>query len=268
MLPHTRTSIRVRLLAGLLSAIACSACLGFQTDAWAQEKTPARTPAKEAAAAAGQEQERAQSIEELREQEAVNREMIRVRQRVTQEMLGRLGEGRKSQFQQILGDLGAFLIFSTILGSLLWIFRVVLDARRWNKIARVQYEVHTKLLEKFASSGEILGYMNTEAGKRFLESAPFEIEGRRSTPFPYGRILWSVQVGVILALVGVGLIYLRAAVPEAAQPLLVFGTLALTLGIGFALSAGVSYLLSRSFGLLQDAPRSSSTPGNLTATRP
>ncbi len=122
-------------------------------------------------------------------------------------------------------------------------------------MAKVQAEVHTKLMEKFASSQELQAYMQTEAGKRFLESAPIPVEPDQKTSFsaPLGRILWSVQVGLIVALGGVGLLSVRAHVPDAVQELTVFGTLGLTLGLGFLLSAAVSYGLSRHLGLLERA---------------
>jgi hypothetical protein len=43
---------------------------------------------------------------------------------------------------------------------------------------------------------------------------------------------------------------LRARVPGAEEGFLVSGTLVLSLGVGFGLSAALSYFLSKSFGLL------------------
>ncbi len=122
-----------------------------------------------------------------------------------------------------------FAVFLTILLSILWVLRVLLENRRWNKVAAVQAETHRKLLEKFASSQELLAYMDSEAGRRFLESTPIQVEHAPS-PFPYDRILWSVQMGVILALVGAGLLFLQDRVPDGAVAFLVFGTLTLALG--------------------------------------
>ncbi len=142
------------------------------------------------------------------------------------------------------------VLMLTIPGMLVSIFWIVFSNIRRQKIARVQAEFHVKLLEKFGSSHELLAYIETEAGRRFLESAT--IEQIRSNPF--GRILSSVQAGLILLLLGIALIFLTRPVPDAAQPLVVFGTLAVTLGIAFLLSAGASYRLSKSFGLLESAP--------------
>ncbi len=255
------------LLPGLLFA---TVLLGGLTLASAPETRYSRAPASSDKARVDQEERsKAESATDQEEQNRVdremNREMMRMREAVVREALARMRAGGTFPTRQIIGDIGAFLIFLTIVGSLLWILRVILDNRRWNKIAKVQTEMHAKLLEKFASSQELLAYMESGAGKRFLESVPLTLESRpRSTPFPFGRILWSVQVGVILALIGAGLLFLRDRVPEAMQPLLVFGTLISTLGAGFILSAGVSYALAKSFGLLEGASpsirESTSTP--------
>ena len=154
---------------------------------------------------------------------------------------------------RFMGDAGPFLAFVIILSALLWVFKVILDNRRWGKVAKVQAEVHSKLLEKFSNSQELLTYIGTEPGKRFLESQPFQLEaeGARPTPYPLGRMLFSMQLGVVLLLVGLGLLFLRSHVTEGAQGCLVLGTLASTVGIGFLLSTAASYGLSQHLGLLE-----------------
>jgi hypothetical protein len=134
----------------------------------------------------------------------------------------------------------------TVPGLVSWIAWVVFSSIRRYKIAKYQAEVHNKLLEKFGRSEELLAYLESDAGKRFLESA--SMEQARANPF--ARILGAVQAGLILTLAGVALLFLRSRVPEAAEGFLIFGTLAVAIGVGFVLSAGASYALSKSFGLL------------------
>jgi hypothetical protein len=156
---------------------------------------------------------------------------------------------------RLMGDAGPFLAFVLILSALLWVFKVILDNRRWGKVAKVQAEVHSKLLEKFSNSQELLTYIGTEPGKRFLESQPFQLEaeGSRPTPYPFGRILFSIQLGMVVLLVGLGLLFLKGHIidTEGARACLIMGTLASTVGIGFLLSAAASYGLSQHFGLLE-----------------
>ncbi len=69
---------------------------------------------------------------------------------------------------------------------------------------------------------------------------------------PVSRILWSVQAGVVLAVAGLGLLFVSGRViPEVAEALWVFGVLALALGLGFVFSAFVAYFISRRMGLFE-----------------
>jgi uncharacterized integral membrane protein len=188
--------------------------------------------------------------------EDLNRQFGRIRQDVTREALNRIQHGNSYARERMMSELIPFLVFVIILGAILWLVRVILDNRRWNKIAAIQTDAHNKLLERLASNQELLAYMESEAGRRFLESTPFEIDRSHSASLPYGRILWSAQIGVVIIMVGVAMLWLQNQIEDAAQALLVFGTLSLALGVGCLLSAGFSYMLSRSLGLLSSTPKS------------
>lgn len=150
-------------------------------------------------------------------------------------------------------DYLAFLVFVFLLIGGIWLFRVLMENRRWGRILKLQTEVHTKLLDRFGSSQELLTYMNTEAGKRFLESAPLPagFGAGPQTKISLMRILTPLQLGVVLMLLGTGFLLLRGNTQlEAQTPFLVLGTLGLMLGIGFIISAGLAYLLAKHMGLL------------------
>ncbi len=181
----------------------------------------------------------------------VDRELAKIKQQLVREAMWRMQAGTSRREDRGLEQVLLFLVFTTILGSLLWLVRLVADNRRWSRIAKIQTDVHMKLLERMSSSQELLAYMDTEAGRRFLESTPFELERPQSAAFPYARILWSAQAGVVALILGLGLLWLPGRLPQASEGLLVFGALALALGIGLILSAGLAYLLSKSFGLLE-----------------
>ena len=114
----------------------------------------------------------------------------------------------------------------------------MVDYRRWIRLTKVQTETHTKLLNRLTSQDNLLAYMQTPAGRRFLESAPIALDpASRPLGAPLSRVLWSVQAGVVLALGGVGmLIVSRRVIPDIAQGLSGIGILALALGAGFIVS--------------------------------
>ena len=129
-----------------------------------------------------------------------------------------------------------------------WIGWVIFSSIRRYRIARLQAEMQAKLFEKLDSSQNLIAYIETESGRTLLNSLTLERET------PYGRIIGSVQAGIVLSTFGGALLILRAA-GEIAPEQLIFGTLAVGLGVGFGLAAIASYFLSRSFGLLERTPR-------------
>jgi hypothetical protein len=148
-----------------------------------------------------------------------------------------------------------FTVILLVTGGFVWLIRTLIEHRRWSRITRTQAEVHNKLLDRFTSNEEVLSYMQTTGGKRFLESAPIPMDaGPRAVSAPIGRILWSVQVGLILAAAGAGLQYVGRNVEKTvAQPLMAMGVLAVAIGAGFLVSAFVSFILSKRLGLLGPA---------------
>ena len=183
----------------------------------------------------------------------------------------RFSQGGKNDTEELLSWFIPFSVFVCMLLAVLWVVRTILENRRWNKSFKVHEDVHTKLIDKFASGQELTAYMESDAGRRLLEWTPPSIEGRM--PFAAGRILWSLQAGLILGLAGASLLSVRFYVPDAAQQtgarsvLLVFGALGLAIGLGFCLSAILSYGISKHLGLLGESARGDAGPGALQATR-
>jgi hypothetical protein len=162
--------------------------------------------------------------------------------------------------QNFMAGIAALAVAITFVTVLCWIFKTVIDHRRWLRVSKVQTEVHSKLMDRFASNQDLLSYMQTAAGRNFLESAPISIDpASPRLAAPMNRILLCVQAGVILAFLGIGLHFVSRtlAVQEIAQPLFVLGVLALALGAGFVFSALVSYALSQRLGLLNQVPLTS-----------
>ena len=133
-----------------------------------------------------------------------------------------------------------------VFGGTVAVFWVVFSTIRRLKVARTQAEVHSRLIEKVGSSQEFLTFLDSESGKQLVASIGIEQPSRN----PYNRILASVQAGVILVCVSIALLFLGVSYADVAEGFKVLGGLGLALGIGFLISAGLSYRLSKSFGLL------------------
>ena len=81
----------------------------------------------------------------------------------------------------------------------------VLDQRRWSRLSKIQAEVHSKLMDRFSSNDELLTYVQTPSGRRFLESGPSPLqEAAPAMARPDRAILWSMQIGAVLLVTGSG----------------------------------------------------------------
>jgi hypothetical protein len=152
-----------------------------------------------------------------------------------------------------------FLAICLVASVLIWLVKTLIQHRRWSRVSKVQAEVHNKLMDRFSSNEELLAYIGTPAGKRFLESAPLAVDtAQQALGAPAGRILWSVQAGLVVGAPRAGLVVGGSSGDKKiAQPLSAFGILGLSIGIGFILSAIVSFILSRKLGLWPATPESS-----------
>jgi len=161
---------------------------------------------------------------------------------------------------EFMHDLAPLLAFLGFLAVLLWMVRIFVENRRWGKVFKLQSDVHGRLIDKFSTSQELAAYMETDAGKRFLEAAPIAVnlDNSQRVPNAVARVLTPLQIGVVMALLGVGLLSLRHAGPDMDAPMLVLGTVVLMPGIGFILSAGLTWLLASRLGLIPPAENTQS----------
>jgi hypothetical protein len=152
----------------------------------------------------------------------------------------------------ILAGTGLFIFFMTLLITVGSMAQQVVAYRRWVRQTRMQIDVHTKILDRMQSNEDLLAYVQTPAGKTFLEFAPTgPAPETRVSSAPFGRILWSVQAGVVLASLGIGLRYAQGHIPEEIVPAFtVLGVIVMSLGLGAVVSAVVAYVLSSRLGLL------------------
>ena len=142
-------------------------------------------------------------------------------------------------------------VLLAIASGVIWLVKTLIDHRRWSRLSRVQTEVHTKLLDRFSSNEDLLAYIQTPAGKKFLESAPINVSAPQAVSAPLGRILWSAQAGAVLTVLGLGILLVsQTAIEEVAPPLAAMGSIVIALGIGFLVSASLAYRLTRRFGLM------------------
>jgi hypothetical protein len=163
----------------------------------------------------------------------------------------------QEMFRDVMTGAFVFVMIMTVLSVFAWIVRTLIDYRRWHRLSKVQAETHTKLLDRFTANDELLAYVQSSAGSRFLQSAPITLDpGQRPFGAPFGRILLTAQTGVVLAAAGLGLYYVSGSVDEEmVQAFYTLGVFGLFVGGGFMAASALSFIMSKKLGLLdQPAP--------------
>ncbi len=158
---------------------------------------------------------------------------------------------RGSLAGDVLEGLSIVAVFSLIAFALAWLVRTIIEQKRWNRLSRTQSEVHNKILDRFSTSAELLDYIRTPAGTKFLESAPIPLHAESGPQnAPLSRVMWSVQIGVVVAAASLGVLLVSGRFEkESAQELFALGMIGASIGVGFIASAAVSIFLSRRLGL-------------------
>jgi hypothetical protein len=135
--------------------------------------------------------------------------------------------------------------------AIAWLFRSYLDFLQNRRASRNQHEFATRLLDKAGPSVELFDYLAKGP------AVPSSETGTDRLGRPHGRIVRSLQTGVVLASLASGFLLLGGFVPNGSIPFTIVGGLGLSLGVGFLLAALVAYRLSAKWGLLD-----TSAPGN------
>jgi hypothetical protein len=150
----------------------------------------------------------------------------------------------------LLGGMAGFFALAAFLSIVTWLVRAIIQHRRWLKASQVQADIHTKLMERMTTNEELLAYVQSPSGRRFLDAAPLRPETEAMGNAPIGSIIWSMMAGVVLTTVGGGFRAAGAYIGNDAQKaFVVVGIILLSLGIGFMVASGIAYLLSSRLGL-------------------
>jgi hypothetical protein len=153
---------------------------------------------------------------------------------------------------------GIALIVMTITTGIVFLVKTVVEHWRWQRAMKAQSDLNSKMVDRFASSEDLLAYLQSPQGKMLTEGPVFPQAAPRAMGAPLSRIFWSMQSGIVLGALGGGLMVVSGTAseePELATFLNGVGIVVLMIGIGFAVSAVVSYLLSQRLGLVQSLTR-------------
>jgi hypothetical protein len=136
-------------------------------------------------------------------------------------------------------------------GLIGWITHVIVDGRRRRERMKVFTAFHEKLIDRLGSAREFGEFLQSDGGRRFLDTLSMERGG------PQVGIMRSAHIGVIMLVLSIGLLSLTAlqVLPSEGRAfLIIVGVIVLSLSIGFLLSAALSWRLARALGVVQAPP--------------
>jgi hypothetical protein len=164
----------------------------------------------------------------------------------------------------VVDQLQPIIIVPIIFLAFVWVIRLFFDSRRWSRTFKQQSELQARLIDKFGTSQELAAYLESDAGKRFLMASPVALgpEAGPRMPNVVARVLTPLQAGIVVTLLGIGLLLLRHAGPDLETGMTVLGTLVLAPGLGFILSAGVTWVLAHRLGLMPEKEMAQSGAGH------
>ena len=126
-----------------------------------------------------------------------------------------------------LKDWFMMLTMWAFFGTTLYIIATTLRRRQ-------QHQMQQHVLDKFASAKDFAEFVQSDAGQKYV------MRFADTTNSANSSILNSIRVGVVLVFTGVGLQTTSFAAMRV-------GIVLATIGAGFLVSAGISFLLARKF---------------------
>jgi len=148
-----------------------------------------------------------------------------------------------------MNTVSAVVIGSTIIICSAWVITSIVTSIKQRANTRTRTEIYNKLIDKFGAATELIEFLRSDAGLRFIEEHAVE------PAQPLVKILNSIRLGVSLALIGAGMLIVgnvwdMTLGQDVWIVLALGGTVAFTAGAGFIIAAVISYKLCKAWGLI------------------
>lgn len=135
-----------------------------------------------------------------------------------------------------------------VIGFVIWSF---FKARQTKHMLEAQARFHDKILDRFGSSQDLIAFVQTPEGSRFIERF-----GEQPAFNPLERSLTSIRTGIIITFLGAGMMTIGAmlGIRFDENGALLLGLVGVFLGAGFLVAAYASHKLARQWGLFDRKP--------------
>ena len=152
--------------------------------------------------------------------------------------------------KEIVSGVTALVFGVVIITCLAWVAVTVVRELKERANTRTRADIYNRLIDKFGTAPEFIAFLQSDAGLKFIEENTVQ-----TAVAPLGKILISIQIGVVLTLLGSGLLVTGNVFGESLGGdlyivLTVGGIVGLMIGVGLLISAGISYRLCKAWGML------------------
>lgn len=138
-----------------------------------------------------------------------------------------------------------FIMLMMLMGTVVWVVWLIVSSNRLKAATRAIVEMNNKLIDKIESSQDLAAYLEKTMDRRLIEVILSD------PPGPAARIVGTTRVGIVLTCFGAGMFLLRIWKPLSRDVFcFAFGALGLSFGIGFLITAFITYWLSRRLNLI------------------
>lgn len=128
-----------------------------------------------------------------------------------------------------------FVPFFSFMGLIVWgLYSVFAAVKR-----KQQNAIQKHLLDKFSSASDLSQFLQSPAGQKYAASFSDTVTS------PHSSVLSSVRLGIILIFAGFAFMVIRPAWPQQLNTMRATGVVGIMLGIGFLVSAAVSWFIAK-----------------------
>ncbi len=134
------------------------------------------------------------------------------------------------------------IIIPVIITFFGWFCHLIL---KWRQ-SKYKLNVQLKLLEKIATSEDLIQFISTGAGEKFINSSNLDTLNSES------KIIGAVYKGIIFVMVGLALFIIKNVANETAPVFVIFGAVTLSIGLGYIVATFVSLKMAKKLGMLSN----------------
>ena len=142
-------------------------------------------------------------------------------------------------------DVVFFISFFGMISFVIW---VVVNGWQRRQHLKLVTDFNNRVLERLGSMKELSDFLHSDGGDRLMKVLTAE----RGAAGPRGRILVSVQAGVVFITLGVGLFFVASrASGDEHEALSVISAIVFSLGVGLMLSSGAAFWVAGRLGMFE-----------------